>query len=411
MGNLQTALARARQEAHYSQDEVGAALGVSRSMISYWEAGSRTPNDRQLSGLARLYRVQLADLLAGREPTPARSELAGLMMRSNGGVDPGSAPGIHEFVRFLDRHAELAEMLSLPLHGWRQSPFVHRTEFSGKGDISRKAEEVRSHLRVGVGPIPEVEAICKPLGITLYHAPLGADLGKSPSGAFLNHPKVGFAILVNLDTTPGRRRFTIAHEIGHALFHSDEERVVVSQSGGSKEGFADEFAGEFLMPREGVRRFMEEWGMPPRIEDAADVIHVQRYFRVSWAMALVRLSRLNFITAETFGRHRNVGSVALAHSLGYPIDPDEIRQDASRWQIRRFPRSFLRMLRVAVLEGLMSVPTAAAFAGLAIPEVVQLLGYSRSDSEDERSNLEESSLDAEFGEYESSGVCKFACAA
>ena len=105
------------------------------------------------------------------------------------------------------------------------------------------------------------------LGITVYRASLGADLTRAPSGAFLNHPQIGFSILVNLDMTPGRRRFTVAHEIAHALFHSLETNSVVSRGTGPRETFADAFAGEFLMPSEGVRRYMEEAGIPPRIED------------------------------------------------------------------------------------------------------------------------------------------------
>ena len=44
MGDLQAGLQRARERASYSQDDVGAALGVSRAMVSYWESGSRVPN-------------------------------------------------------------------------------------------------------------------------------------------------------------------------------------------------------------------------------------------------------------------------------------------------------------------------------------------------------------------------------
>lgn len=400
MPDLHPVLARARERARYSQEDVGAALGVSRAMVSYWEAGSRQPNDRQLAALARLYGVEVVDLLEGRDAEPAGADLTGMLLRADTGVDADSTPGLQEFVQFLERYAELSDITRIPIRALRQSPFVHRARFAQKDDARRKAEEVRSYLDLGAGPIPDIDTVCEMMGITVYRAPLGSDLGTAPSGAFLDHPTVGFSILVNLDMTPGRRRFTVAHEIAHALFHSDEGRWVISHGQGPRESFADEFAGEFLVPSEGVRRYMEEAGMPPRIIDPVDVIHIQRYFRVSFPTALVRLRQMNAITTETYQQLRQeVRPVALARSLGYPIDPEEYEQDAERWRIHRFPRPFLRMLREAVVRGVISPPTAASFAGLSIPGLAQILGEPLTGMAEESSELA-----VEFLEFEESGV-------
>ena len=200
--------------------------------------------------------------------------------------------------------------------------------------------------------------------------------------------------------TPGRRRFTAAHEVAHALFHSNETNHFVSTGGGPRENFADAFAGEFLMPSEGVRRFVEEVGMPPRIVDATDAIHIQRYFGVSWPTALVRLRQMNVVTADTYRELRqSVRPVSLARSLGYSIHPEEYQQDAGSWSIQRFPRPFLRMLRAAVIADVMSPPTAASFAGVAVPEIVQILGQPHDDAEQEQPQV-----DMEFGEFEATGV-------
>jgi Zn-dependent peptidase ImmA (M78 family)/DNA-binding XRE family transcriptional regulator len=400
MAELNPVFARARERARYSQDDVGAALGVSRAMVSYWEAGSRRPNDRQLAGLARLYGVQPAALLEGSEAEPAGADLTGMLLRADAGIDPDSTPGVREFVQFLERYAELSRLTEVPIRGLSQSPFVYRPRFTQKDDARRKAEEVRSHLDLGTGAILDVDTVCEMLGITVYRAPLGGNLTKAPSGAFLNHPDVGFSILVNLDMTPGRRRFTVAHEIAHALFHSNEDRWVISHGRNPRETFADEFAGEFLMPSEGVRRFIEETGMPPRITEAVDVIHVQRHFRTSFPMALVRLRQMNAITATTYSELRDsVRPVALARALGYAIDPEEIEQDSDRWRILRFPRPFLRMLREAVVNGVMSPPSAASFAGLSVPDLVQVLGQPLVGKEEEPPGLT-----TEFKEFEDTGV-------
>ena len=400
MTDLHEALRRGRARARYSQDDVGAALGVSRAMVSYWEAGSRAPNDRQLSALARLFGITPADLAEGRDVEPEEVDLAGMLLRADEEIDPGAAPGIREFVDFLQRYAELAGLLGIPIRGLAQSPFVHRAKFVQKDDVRRKAEEVRSLVGLGTGPIRDLDPVCELLGITVYRAPLGADLRHAPSGAFLNHPEVGFSILVNLDMTPGRRRFTAAHELAHALFHSNETNRVVSNGRGPRESFADAFAGEFLMPSEGVRRFVEEVGIPPRIVDATDAIHIQRYFGVSWPTALVRLRQMKVVTADTYRELKHsVRPVSLARSLGYSIHPEEYEQDAGLWTIHRFPRPFLRMLRTAVIAELMSPPTAASFAGVAVPDIVQILGRPHGNAEQEQPQV-----DMEFVEFEATGV-------
>ena len=86
---------------------------------------------------------------------------------------------VRDFVQFLDRFAELARILDEPIRGLTQSPFVFRPRFSQKDDIRRKAEEVRAHLGLGVGPIPDLDPICETLGVTVYRSPLGSDLNQA----------------------------------------------------------------------------------------------------------------------------------------------------------------------------------------------------------------------------------------
>ncbi len=399
MAELAEGLRRARERAHYSQQEVGAALGVSRAMVSYWETGSRAPNDRQLVALARLFMIDVGALLEGRGPEDARIDLAGLLLRSEAHVSGAARRAVQEFVEFLERYAELAADVGVPIRPMRQSPFVHRSKFTQKEDARRKAEDVRGLLGIGVGPISDLDPLCDRLGITVYRARLGKDLNRTPSGAFLNHPEVGFSILVNLDMTPGRRRFTVAHELAHALFHSNDTNGVLSLGRTPLETFADAFAGEFLMPSEGVRGFMEEAGIPPRVEDPADAIHIQRYFNVSWATALVRLRQMNTISREDFSHFKTaVKPLSYARALGYPLGAEELGQDPHLWRIRRFPRKFLRLLRHAVRQDLLSVPSAAALLRLSTLEVAMMLRPPEAASGGDEDHS------TEFAEFEGSGV-------
>ena len=147
---------------------MGAALGVSRVMVSYWEAGTRMPNDRQRSALARLYGVRLAELAEGRAVETMDGDMAGVLLRADDGIAPAAVPGIREFGQFLDRYAELARILGEPVRCMTKSPFSHRAQYTQKHDIRRKAEEARKLLGLGTGPIADLDPVCEILGITVY---------------------------------------------------------------------------------------------------------------------------------------------------------------------------------------------------------------------------------------------------
>lgn len=383
-------LTAAREQSGFSQDDLAAAMGVSRAMISYWESGKRTPNDRQLTALARLLRVDVSDLLTD-EPIDT-ADIAHMLFRgADHQLPPAALSGLQEFEHFLDDYARLAQVMGVELRGLKQTPFVTSPGYQSQEDARRKAEEVRAHLRLGLGPIGDIDWVCELLGITVFRAALGSDLRTTISGAFFNHAKVGFAILVNLDMTPGRRRFTIAHELAHALYHSDKVPYVLSYARKDpQEHFADAFAGELLMPAEGIRRVMEEQGIGPRIGSPADVIHLQRFFRVSYVTALVRLRRARILSELDFQRFKFVRPVLSARALGYEVDEEEFVQDPDVWRIQRFPHRFLSLLRSSVQSETISASTAANMTGLSLDEITALATDRLGGSEDEaREELEQ----------------------
>jgi Zn-dependent peptidase ImmA (M78 family) len=327
---------------------------------------------------SRLFNTPLGVLLGHEEPAP-EPDVAAILLRfkdANEGheVPDAAAPGIREFVRFLDAYSRLADAAKFPIRGMTQSPFISTPGYESADDARRKAEEVRAHLRLGIGPVGDVDSICELLGITVFRHGLGSDLSRTVSGAFLDHRNaVGFAILVNLDMTPGRRRFTIAHELAHALFHSDSRYSVSTARKTPRERFADAFAGEFLMPTEGMRRLIEEQGVGPRLSDPTEVIHLQRFFGVSFATALLRCLKAGLIKQAQYDGWSSVRPLVLARALGYEIADEEYEQHAERWKIERYPLRFRRLVRQAVRSEVISLATAAALTGLSIDEISELV--------------------------------------
>jgi len=114
----------------------------------------------------------------------------------------------------------------------------------------------------GVLPVP-LEQIARREGIKIELASLDDDL----SG--MSFIKNGVAVIVlNLNHHPNRRRFTLAHEIGHHLMHVPYltnnvhvDKVVLnrdavsSQAIDNKEIQANAFAAELLMPEAELRKY------------------------------------------------------------------------------------------------------------------------------------------------------------
>jgi Zn-dependent peptidase ImmA (M78 family)/DNA-binding XRE family transcriptional regulator len=388
--SLGARLVEAREARRLSQEDVAGVLGVSRVLVSHWERGQRRPSEQIIERLAQIYGIALRDLLEP-EGDLSRSDLAELLYRdAEGGIDARAQAGLEDFVRFLNKYAELADALDEKLDPLTQSPFGLRRGFTAKEDIRRKALEVRDWLRLGQGPVGDLPGLLDDIGVTVYRTGLGSDLKTAVSGAFLHHPRLGMCIAVNVETTPGRQLFTVAHELSHALFHSDRESHLVSYwlRKDEKERFADIWAGEFLVPLEGLRRAAEQLGVKT-IRHAEEVVHLQRHFGVSYGMTLLRLRQAGLLDDQRYEELKKASPVALAARLGYPVDPEEWGQDPARWRLECFPRRFVRLLVRALREERMSPATAASVTTLTVDEIAELIAPSANGDPEVSKELSE----------------------
>ena len=68
-------IAQKRKEQGLSQEEVAAALEVSRQSVSKWENDSSVPELEKLVKLSELFGVTLDELVKGERPAPAGAEV------------------------------------------------------------------------------------------------------------------------------------------------------------------------------------------------------------------------------------------------------------------------------------------------------------------------------------------------
>lgn len=165
--------------------------------------------------------------------------------------------------------------------------------------IEKRAERVLAMAGVETAPVP-VERVARSLGIKVKRT----DLGDDCSGILVRNGNRA-VIGVNSQHSVNRRRFSIAHEIGHFDLHSGETyidrgyrvhfRDLESGSGTKREEMeANAFAAALLMPAKLVRDAFEK--QPFELAEDDDLGILARKFRVSTQAMTYRLMKLRIIS-------------------------------------------------------------------------------------------------------------------
>lgn len=261
-------LRAARERSGTSQGELAKAIGVTQTAVSYWEAGRRLPGVEQLMTIAAHLEVPLATLLPNPEP-----------VRPVGAVLRAVAEQIddQELAERLVAFAEEAAALPAPAVELRISSVGARDA----------AEQLLAAAGIGKAPV-DVEHVAHRCGVRV----LVYDFNEMIDGLVIQLSDGGAAIGLELARpNPQRRRFTLAHELGHHLlghtssFHVDFHDAGASQNPGYNwrhERAANEFAANLLMPAAMVREaFTGETQQPQVLAEKFDVSKAAMGFRLT----------------------------------------------------------------------------------------------------------------------------------
>lgn len=205
------------------------------------------------------------------------------------------------------------------------------------------AQEVRRELGLGTGPIEDLVGVLEGAGAVVLRWPLEAIQVDAIASWQEGEVPV---ILVGEHVPPDRQRFTMAHELGHAVMHKDA-------AGGEEENEANAFAGEFLVP---AASLVKEW---PRHATFDTLLPLKK----RWGISLSALIRRGFeaelldedqyrgwnIQLSTTGMHRREpdpgereNPTALVRSIRKSLDAGaSVEELASRAYM--YPREFQLM--------------------------------------------------------------------
>ncbi|MBP2409017.1 helix-turn-helix domain-containing protein [Brachybacterium fresconis] len=268
-------IVRAREASGHTQTELAGMLGVDRSAISRLESGERKLDVAELMRLCEALDVPLAHLV-GDEPQTVASR------RRDSGADGGSSWSMDVALQLMSQDAVTLQRMSL-LETPTGRPELRAPQSHEEAEQAARA--VREALGLEDGPVHDLGSVAESLGLSCYVSDEGVG-----DGAFTivdsSSPELGVAVISG-DAPTGRRRMTLAHEIGHWVFGDAydsgaawDERMIFS------------FAIHFLMPRNAA---IIEWNRHGSWDIRDRALRLAAEFRLSWSATLNQLMTIGLI--------------------------------------------------------------------------------------------------------------------
>jgi Zn-dependent peptidase ImmA (M78 family)/DNA-binding XRE family transcriptional regulator len=283
------------REARLAQGYTGAALaselGVSRQVVSQYEAGDVTPGPQVLEDLARVLKVSPRFFLHA----PDRAEVGSVYYRSlkratkvvrNRAVT--KLGWLKEIVRFVEGSVELP------------TPDIPEANIDpltvSDRDIERIALDVRKHFDLGFGPIKNMVLVLENGGAIVSRYLTGSETIDAFSEWSVEEGRP--YVLLSADKESAvRSRLDAAHELGHMVLHRNvPQRVLDSpQVHELLETQAFRFAGAFLLP---AREFSDDFFLP----ELGELLRLKKQWRVSMSAIIVRCRDLDLLPASEIRR-------------------------------------------------------------------------------------------------------------
>lgn len=265
----------AREELGLTQAELASRVGgMDRTAVAKIEAGRRKVSAGELVRLAAVLDRPI-DWFVSESP-PA------VVSRRN---DPAAGGHSQVLDRTIERLARDVEFLErdgvLPAVEDRRLGLPESLEAA-----EHAAADARRWMEAEPGPLLDLQRHCEAVGLLAFALDLGPE---GRDGAYVAVDRWGVA-LVNGSTDPGRRRFNLAHELGHHLFADAYAPEVTISPGSETERLINGFAIYLLLPRSEVQ---ETWRSFEDKRLAAVAVGVR--FRASWTAVTAQLKNLRLI--------------------------------------------------------------------------------------------------------------------
>lgn len=289
---LGSKLKRCREQLQFSMDEVSTKTGISIGRITELEGGAKEPSGDEILIFADLYKQDYRFFISNQQQT-ATEQVETLYRKFGDEFSKEDRWAIQEFIYLCECEESVLNHLN-----YKKLEF----HFEPKGTFFKQhALDAAKKLRDTLGYKPsnlisDFYFDFRKIGIHIFRRRLK---NKNFSGLFINHPWAGKCILVNYDEDIYRQNFTLAHEVGHAIFDYKED-INISFTEWSqhdlKEIRANTFASNFLIPTEALKAIkVNKW-------DEKILKQVANKLNINTEPLLISLKGIGLITDIEF-RH------------------------------------------------------------------------------------------------------------
>lgn len=275
------ALRVSREALGMTQTDLAKASGLPQSDISRWERGIRQPSDVQLEALSRTLGVPTAFLANDTRLTrPVHRTQRSETKRTE---------------RMVNGRLELARLAASNLLADINvdTPYGFPTaDQPAPPDPEDAAESLRRVWRMPAGPVENLTQLIESAGSVVLAVDFGSDNILAAYTSMRGDQRWCF---LNTRASDGARaRFSLAHELGHAVLHWDR---FDAPTGRDAEREAHKFAAAFLMPRD---ELLADLGRSRLALD--DLVVVRQRWGVSVQAIVMRASDVGLITSDQKSR-------------------------------------------------------------------------------------------------------------
>jgi Zn-dependent peptidase ImmA (M78 family)/DNA-binding XRE family transcriptional regulator len=261
----------ARQRRALTRVALANEIGVARQTITAWETGTQVPSGANVMALSGCLQYPVEFFFGPElEPLPV------------GAVSFRALTKMTASTRDLTLAAGRTAVL---INDWIEARYrAPRPDVPTLGlqTPEQAADVVRHQWGLGYAPIGNLLHLLESRGVRVFSLPPECQTADAFSLRWYGTP----LILLTPGKSAERRRFDLAHELGHLVLHTEREGF----QGPGAEDEANRFAASFLMPRQGLI------ARPLRGATLDTVLSERRRWKVA-AMALTyRLNELGFLS-------------------------------------------------------------------------------------------------------------------
>lgn len=218
-----------------TQAQLAVMAGVTQAALSRYENGLREPDAAALTALAAALGVTSQFLHSASRPRGAVAVEAHMRRRRSAKASDWHRAGARLNVHRM--HArEVLEQIAL--HAEQRVPSFEPCDT----EAATAAIFLRMQWRMPSGPVRGIVQWVESAGCLVLEEDFGAT-GIDGLSQWVDELPI---MLLNSSAPTDRKRWTIAHELGHLCLHSVDVPEELEEQ-------ANEFAGEFLMPSEFIR--------------------------------------------------------------------------------------------------------------------------------------------------------------